>query len=577
MKNTFTLFVALLIVQSMSSQQNYYVDNVLGNDANTGSSLIAAWRTIQKAGESATPGSTVHILPGVYSENLLISNSGMPEDPIVFMADVNGTVVIDGSTTHGNYLLRVKNASYLRFENLIFQNLVGNLSQGIVVETTGLQTATDLAFTRCTVKNIRWTAENGINPAPGQNAHGLQVMGRTGGITNLTIEGCEIANNVVGYSEALALSGNINGFVIKDCNIHDNTNIGIVISGHHGIASSNDEVRNGVISNNWCYKNISAHATSAGIYIDGGSTVSIERNISHDNGYGIEVGAEGNYITRQVTIKNNILYNNQGGGVEIGGYDEGNTGEVHDCIVRNNTMFRNNTYNDWVGEMHFTKVTNCVIENNIFYTNDQQILFSAAAIEPQSNITLNHNCWYTPNGNPQDITVLWHDTVYSSYSDYSSALLQDINSVFLDPGFQTPLLEAPDLHLAMGSQCINHGGIGTVISTDEKDFEGNARIINNVIDMGAFESTSILSVQKSEIFEFSLAPNPAVSQVRLQLNGNIETGNLTLYDAIGRNMLSQKISNRETTIDLSHLPAGIYMAALESSALQSVSKLIIQK
>lgn len=576
MKKTIVLAVALLTAQSVLSQEHYYVDRLTGNDSNSGSALTSAWQTIQKACQAATPGSTVHILPGTYNENLLANNSGAAGHPIVFMGDIAGTVVIDGTGTNGNYLLRVKNASYLRFENLIFQNLIGNLSQGIVVETTGNQTSTDLTFKRCVIQNIRWTPIDGVNPAPTDNAHGLQVMGRNGGITNLTIEGCEISNNVVGYSEALTLSGNIDGFVITDCNIHDNTNIGIVISGHHGISNSNDEVRHGVISNNRCYNNISHHATSAGIYVDGGNSVTIERNVSYGNGYGIELGAEGDYITHSVMVKNNILYNNQGGGLEVGGYDEGNTGEVRDCIIRNNSLFRNNTFNDGVGEIHFTKTTNCVVENNILYTNDQQTLFSVADIQPQSGIILNHNCWYTPNGNPQNITVRWHDTIYTNYLEYKTALSQDMNSEFLDPGFEIALLDGPDLHLSAESPCINNGNSTTFVTSDEKDFDGNARVINSIIDMGAFESTSLLAVAKPNVATFQLAPNPAVSEVRLLLN-EVTAGHLIVYDALGRIMLEREVSGRETIINLAGIPEGVYVAAVETADSKSVSRLMIRK
>lgn len=576
MKQIILLVNFLLMFQSGFSQQHYYVNGLTGNDANSGTDLSAAWQTIQKACQSAAPNSTIHIQAGVYHENLLVTNSGNAGQPIVFLGDVGG-VYIDGTGTSGDYLLRLKNANYLRFENMVFQNLTGNMKHGILVETTGSHTSTDLTFKKCKVRNIRWTALDGVNPANTDNAHGILVLGRNAGITNITFDGCEVANNVLGYSEALTLSGNISGFEIKNCLVHDNTNIGIIISGHRSISNTNDEARNGKISGNTCYNNVSNHATSGGIYVDGGNTVVIERNVSYNNGYGIEIGAEGSWLTYGVTVKNNVLYNNQGGGLVMGGYNADNTGEVRDCIVRNNSFFHNNTLNDGVGELHLTKASNCVIENNIFYTNDQQTLFSTEAIDPQTNNNLNHNCWYTPNQNPNAIMVRWRDVEYTTYNSYRVASAQDSNSEYHNPNFISALLTTPDFHLGLSSDCVNNGDAQTVVSSDEKDFDGNARIVNGIIDMGAFEAGAQLSAFKPKSLSYSLAPNPAGSIVKVQLEEYSEVAAITFFDSLGRKTLSTELTAQNSLIDISRLSNGIYMVSVTSGDKQQTSKLIIEK
>src|SRR5687767_12109071 len=53
----------------------YYV-SLTGNDANPGTDPALPWRHIQKAMDSATPGSTVNVLPGKYNERLVVNVSG---------------------------------------------------------------------------------------------------------------------------------------------------------------------------------------------------------------------------------------------------------------------------------------------------------------------------------------------------------------------------------------------------------------------------------------------------------------------------------------------------------------------
>lgn len=75
-----------------------WVDAVNGNDANDGRTASTAFKTIQKAASLAGPGTTVHILPGVYRETVYPALSGSAAEPVVYRAENGpGTVVIRGS------------------------------------------------------------------------------------------------------------------------------------------------------------------------------------------------------------------------------------------------------------------------------------------------------------------------------------------------------------------------------------------------------------------------------------------------------------------------------------------------
>ena len=574
--NRIALLTALFTVNLLLGQTHLYVNGLLGNDTNTGTSITNPWRTIQKACNAATPGSIVHITAGTYTESLEPHVSGTSTNRIAFIADIPNTVFIDGTGTNFACLLRVENRSYLHFENLIFQNLTKNAGNGVVVETLGQPSATAISFKNCIIRNIRWTANSNTEPDDSDNSHPFIAYGRHGGLTNLTVDGLEVYNNNTGYSEALTLEGNISGFAIKNCTVRDNSNIGILISGQRGISDVNDAVRNGTVSGNLCYNNLSALSTSGGIYVDGGTHVTIERNVSHTNGYGIEIGAEEDVITHDITVKNNILYDNQGGGIEVGGYNDDTTGIVRDCIIRNNTFYKNDTMNESVGELHITKVDNCVIQNNIFYTSAQRSLFSVEEITPQSGISFRNNSWFSPGNNPANASVIWHHIEYNGFSTYQAALGFDQYSTFGNPGLLS-ITGTLDFHLLANSACINQGDTGTIVTADEKDFDGNNRIVGNIIDRGAFESGNVLSTQPTALTKYSLLPNPATNSVTLTLSAKADSGTVAFFDGQGRQVHTENINQLQTILDVSGLREGIYFVNVNIGGERSVSKLLIRR
>lgn len=75
-----------------------WVDAENGNDDNDGLTAGTAFRTIQPAADLAGPGTTVHILPGVYRETVHPAMSGSAAESVLYVAENGpGTAVIRGS------------------------------------------------------------------------------------------------------------------------------------------------------------------------------------------------------------------------------------------------------------------------------------------------------------------------------------------------------------------------------------------------------------------------------------------------------------------------------------------------
>jgi len=584
MKNLFIILTPLLLSLNTSAQTNYFVDDLSGNDLNNGTSLATAWKTIQNACNTATPNSVVQIKAGTYNENIVVNISGTPGNFITLKNYLNDVVLIDGTGTSGTTMLSITDKSFLNFQNLTIQNLTVNDAQGILIETTGNNSSTELSFKNITIKNINWTSNPLTIPASNNNAQSFIAYGGDGGITNITIDSCKVFNNILGFSEAITLDGNVDGFTIKNCEIHDNTNIGIDIAGNYLVSSNptTDHARNGVLVNNTCYKNVSLAATSAGIYVDGGQNVLIEKNKCYENGNGIEIGCEENGTTNTIMVKNNLIYNNQEVGIYVGGYTTSTSGQVLDCIIRNNTLFKNNSLNNGTGEMNISKASNCVFENNIFYTNNQDVLFSVDAISPQTNNVFNYNCWFTPANDPNNITVNWRTSTYSTFADYQTGISDEANSIYNNPDLVNPVLPAPDLHLLTASPCIHAGNPGTVITTGELDYYGNTRLIGSNIDIGASEfdaTTGIINIIKDSDY-FYAYPNPFASETTISFNTELKNAELKIFNTLGQEIKKQnfKLQNvQRITIKRNDLISGLYLYAItEENRPVATGKLIVE-
>lgn len=569
----------VLLPWAARAQATYYVDGATGLDANPGTSLAAPWRTLQRAADAATPGSTVLIRGGTYHENVAVHVSGTAGQPIRFRPYQREAVLLDGTGTAGPTLLQVSNQSHLRFERLTLQNLTANGAQGVLVETTGAAAATDLTFTGLTIQSIRWTASATAVPGAGDNAQGFIAYGRQGGLTGLTLDSCEVRGNVLGYSEALTLDGNVDGFVVRRCLVHDNTNIGIDLAGNYRVSPdpATDQARHGLVQANVCYRNVSPYATSGGIYVDGGRDIVLDGNRSYENGWGIEVGAEENGTVSGIAVTNNLLYRNQQGGLALGGYTTATTGQVMASEVRNNTFLENNTLGDGTGELALTKFSTCRLVGNIFYTTAQGVLLSAEAIAPQAGNVLDYNLWYTPAGDPAQLTVNWRGTTYASLAAYQAGTGQEAHSRYAEPGLVAPTRQpSPDAHLLPTSPARAAADPASAPRPGETDLDGRPRPAGTRLDAGALAYAGTVT---------ATAPGPAAAagldvyplpapQGLVQLRVPFARYEATLYDQQGRLLLRQ--AGSPTQLCLAGVPVGIYLLRVTSATGQCLTKRLVK-
>jgi hypothetical protein len=539
----FLIFYSLLAF----SQQNYYVSTT-GNDSNNGS-ITSPWNSIQYGCNNLLPGDTLHILGGTYYEKIDINVSGTPGNYITIKNYQNDEVIIDAINFNDDTPIIWTNNAFIRIQGLHLTNNIFNFASGLALQDT----AHHIEIIDNKISNIKFSSNPNAPVNSNTNAVPLSVYADNpnSSIHDILINGNEVFNNQTGYSENISCGGNFTDFIIENNIVHDNTNIGIDIGGNYGTSSNpaNDHGRNGVIRNNLVYNCNSPYSPAAGIYIDGGWDIIVENNICHNNGYGGEIGCEENGETKNIIFRNNVFYNNYYSGMHIGGYDENTTGIVKNSSVYNNTFYKNDVGNTYGGEIAFTKLENCNVENNIFYISSQNVFTTIE--RTQVNFSFDYNLVFADNGE----TILESDvngTTHQGLQNFYSATGYGVNSVFINPLFVDE--NNNDFHLQATSPAIDQGNPNYVVSSNEVDMDNENRINNGVIDCGADEYHSPLNVENFVKNDFYIYPNPTKKYLFLKSFG--QKTEFEIYNQIGVLMHKGKIL--DSMIDVSNLQQNIY-------------------
>lgn len=562
-----TLLVASLVWMPyiIQAQQTYYV-STQGNNNNSGTSPSQAWKTIQKACNEATPGSTVIVSDGVYNEQPVLHVSGTAGNPIRFVAEHPLSVLIDGTGLGGGAMLTIINQSHLEFNGFAIKNLIRNFGIGILVETTTDGAIDDIRFSNLDIAHINWTNDPTAMPGPGNNSNPFLFYGQgitpQNAISGIVIDSCEIHDNITGYSESLTCNGNVNGVTIRGCTIHHNKNIGICIAGNYNACSvpELDHASNVHILGNKVYYNISPVATSAGIYVDGGRKALIERNLCYHNGVGIEIGCERDGLTDSCIVRNNIVAGNLDWGIGVGGYDPSTTGLVTFTRVENNTLYSNTVNNSGMGEFYMPKASHCVFQNNIVYTSQQNIIYTFDNIDPQTDNTFDYNCWYATGGNAASAQVNYRGSYVYGLQEFNTLTGFDEHSMFKSPAFYDSIVPQSNFTLKTGSACIDAANPDYVPEIDELDYRGEARQFNNRVDIGACEYSGTNAVNHPTTGYAPLYyPNP-VSDKLFVKHLQCETTYKVL--SVGGLVIKSGGYN-DTGIDLAAVSNGLYLIEID--------------
>ena len=234
--------------------------------------------------------------------------------------------------------------------------------------------------------------------------------------------------------------------------------------GGGGIYISSGTLSNCVISSNF------SHKRGGGIYITGGTLnncVIIGNEATNNWGGGVACLASETINMNNCTISNNIAF--IGGGIYLLG------GTTKDCLLSKNTAISSG------GGAYFYasgNLINCTVVGNTAQSSGGGVYFYNGSGTGSVN-----NCviWGNISG---DSTSNIYGTGVVSFT-CSGPAQSGTGNIGTDPRFVESLRD--NYRLRMSSPCVN-AGTNQDWMTNAVDLEGNARILNNIVDMGAYET-----------------------------------------------------------------------------------------
>jgi hypothetical protein len=493
------------LAAGVSTGHVYYVATN-GLDSNAGTQ-DAPWRTVQRAANSVMPGDTVYVRGGVYNETVDVPTSGSAAaGPITFSSYPGETAALSGkglsipaSAMRGLWNLADRSYVTIQGFDVGYYSASSTTSTPIGIYISGAGSNISLLNNR--VHDI----VNTIESCPNGNAFGIEVYGSRApaSINNLVISGNEVDHLRTGCSESLSLTGNVEQWTITNNVVHDNDNIGIAALGFEKAAPNigsviYDQARDGVISGNKVY-NISSQTNGAyhpgdfssdGIYVEGGTRVTIERNVVHHVDIGIELASETlNKLTSSVIARNNLVYLSNSAGISIGGASNKNGGTANATIV-NNTLFQNDSQGTGSGEFQIQyHVSGTVFENNVIYAGSNGLLVNFWPTTKQNPGygnpgTIDHNL-YNVAGGLDNANWAWLGQPYTDVGSYRKASGADGLTLTADPQFVSTT--TPDLHAGAASPVRGAGLVLPAATVGSVDYDGQPRTSGGRIDIGAYQ------------------------------------------------------------------------------------------
>lgn len=510
-----------------------------GSDLDSGT-FAEPWKTFDKAVTSMGAGDTLYLRGGSYAERLiLISKEGTLVAPIVISAYASEVPVIDGGAltvpSGGRQgLVVLKDCSNIRLEGLEITDYVtsanGSVPVGIQIEGSG----SNIAIRDCKVHHI-WQRSNNSSA----NGFGISVYGTSSTpIDGLILDGNEVYDLRTGQSESVVINGNVTNFTVKNNHVHDCNNIGIDFIGYEGSApSSVDRARNGTCHDNLVHGIDSRYnpgyggnfssgggdGSAAGIYVDGGTDILITRNRVYGCNFGIELASEyASGFTENIQMTNNLLHHNLGPGITMGGYDS-NRGKTRNCLVSNNTLYRNDTLQTYGGQIALQfYLENNTFKNNIVWANTTTKQIIIHSVEggsaskrafPGGNV-FDYNLYFCEGVvsdvefglNPSGSGGSQGNQSYYGLAAWRTAIGGEANSIFANPGFTVAVPSASplegDFKPVAGGGGIDLGqpNSGFTPHAGEKDIAGASRIANARVDIGCYEFMTSLQSWRDHYF-----------------------------------------------------------------------------
>jgi hypothetical protein len=293
-----------------------------------------------------------------------------------------------------------------------------------------------------------------------------------------------------------------------------------------------------------------------------------------------------------ITLQNCILEKNSGSDTGVlSGYFAGGvnnqtfSANLESCIIRDNHSASNaqiliagaNGYS-WYGN---SEIKNCLFYNNTSGSGSSCLYLSASATNGGNQNGINVDVINTTFSGNTGISGNTIRTDNGSNTRFKNCIIYgngsttpfSINGTLGGPSLQHTISQGgqisginnnpnlkSDYTLNPGSPAIDAGNNSYVPSALNLDLNGNPRIVNTTVDIGAFEYDPSLSNENFDSFNtFSIFPNPVNNEITIKSNEEIEKIEI-------HSLLGQKVSSYfSAKADVTDLPSGIYLITVQTS------------
>ena len=410
-----------------AASTEYFVSGA-GDDKNSGTSLTAPFRTIQKAANLANPGDVINVMAGEYTNTCAscsvvdITRSGTTDNWIVFRAYPGHQPVLRPNGWHG---FQIKGgASYIEISGF---------------EVQGNRAA--VTFDYCRTERM--------NNNPLCNGNGITIDGRNDGANKP--HHIRLARNHVWQCPGGGINAIQTDYVtIEDNIVHENAwysrfaNSGISV--YQGWNFDDQPGMKIFVRRNQVFNNRSLVEWSATNKLSDGNGIIIDdlRNTQNSSTLGSYRGG--------VRIENNLSFNNGGAGIQAFRSDQ--------IDIINNTTYQNGQVVGYA-DILVNQAGSVRVLNNIAYARSAA---SPISVLQGSNVRVDYNLVF--NGSTGAIGS---------------------NDIQADPRFAVPVTEWAlcDFHVLTGSPALGTAD-GTVAPA--QDLEGIMRSTNGGVTRGAFET-----------------------------------------------------------------------------------------
>jgi len=475
---------------------SYYLSPT-GKDSGSGAAS-EPWATFRHALATVPAGAQILVEGDTnhpYHELVKIDRSGSATTGFISIEAAPGAhPAIDGTglgiPDYDDGLITIVNASWVRVEGLELRNYVTSNAlldpMGIFVQGSGEH----IEILNNYIHGIGTTVEKT------GNAHGIDIIGNVApaSLNWISVIGNTLENLKLGNSETLTLEGNVQYWQVTDNSIHNNDNIGIDIAGFYKLVTdpAYDQARRGLVANNVVH-DISGHGNPAygydygadGLYVDGGTLVTLQDNLVYRSDYGLEIASENEgKAATWVWAHDNIIHHSYRAGITIGGSVATANGGASNCFILNNTLYMDDTTLSTEGEFQIQQhAVDNVFANNVLYANTDGVMYNGVGTARPAG-TFDHNLYFSSGATPK-AKFVWLGVSYPSLSAFQGGSGQDGHSQLANPDF----VDAAGGNFAIpaNSRAVALGQIFSLSNNGLTDYAGRPRTFMGTIDAGALQ------------------------------------------------------------------------------------------